>query len=78
MNTAKVAAGQVATWNFAKALDGWDNVFDKVLKGLEDKSARVISLWFTISPDLIPIVGPKITPANHRQVSSRGNHSSVR
>ena len=40
MTTAKVAAGQVATWNFAKAFDGWDSVFDKVLRGLEDKSAQ--------------------------------------
>lgn len=40
MNTAKVAAGQVATWNFAKTFDGWDSVFDKVLRGLEDKSAQ--------------------------------------
>lgn len=46
MNTAKVVAGQVAPWNFAKAFDGWDSVFDKVLRGLEDKSAQVGSLRF--------------------------------
>jgi signal recognition particle receptor subunit alpha len=34
-------AGVVASWDFAKALDGWDRVFDKLLKGLEDKAAQV-------------------------------------
>jgi len=29
------------SWNFAKAFDGWDKVFDKLLKGLEDKAAQV-------------------------------------
>ena len=31
----------VATWNFTKAFDGWDDVFDKLLRGLEDKAAQV-------------------------------------
>ncbi|KAL5490226.1 hypothetical protein ACEPAI_5059 [Sanghuangporus weigelae] len=29
-----------STWDFAKALEGWDKVFDKVLRGLEEKSAH--------------------------------------
>ena len=29
------------TWNFTKAFDGWDDVFDKLLRGLEDKAAQV-------------------------------------
>lgn len=28
------------SWNFAKAFDGWDGVFDKLLKGFEDKAAQ--------------------------------------
>ncbi|KAH9901259.1 P-loop containing nucleoside triphosphate hydrolase protein [Cubamyces lactineus] len=28
------------SWNFAKAFDGWDAVFDKLLRGLEDKAAQ--------------------------------------
>lgn len=28
-------------WNFAKAFEGWDGVFDKLLKGFEDKAAQV-------------------------------------
>ncbi|OJA09890.1 hypothetical protein AZE42_06755 [Rhizopogon vesiculosus] len=27
-------------WNFAKAFDGWDGLFDKLLKGFEDKAAQ--------------------------------------
>jgi len=35
------SAAQTATsWNFAKAFDTWDSVFDKVLRGLEDKAAQ--------------------------------------
>ncbi|KAH9854099.1 signal recognition particle binding protein [Lenzites betulinus] len=29
-----------AAWNFAKAFEGWDGVFDKLLRGLEDKAAQ--------------------------------------
>jgi signal recognition particle receptor subunit alpha len=36
------AAGEVATqWNFVKAFEGWDKIFDKLLRGLEDKAAQV-------------------------------------
>ncbi|KAI6043069.1 SRP54-type protein [Pisolithus marmoratus] len=28
------------SWNFAKAFDGWDGVFDKLLKSFEDKAAQ--------------------------------------
>jgi signal recognition particle receptor subunit alpha len=36
------SAGAVPTsWNFAKAFEGWDGMFDKVLRGLEDKAAQV-------------------------------------
>ncbi|KAN0075341.1 SRP54-type protein, GTPase domain containing protein [Tylopilus felleus] len=27
-------------WNFAKAFEGWDKVFDKLLKGIEEKAAQ--------------------------------------
>ncbi|KAI0831167.1 signal recognition particle binding protein [Trametes gibbosa] len=29
-----------APWTFAKAFDGWDGIFDKLLRGLEDKAAQ--------------------------------------
>jgi signal recognition particle receptor subunit alpha len=32
---------QMVSWDFAKALEGWDNVFDKLLRGLEEKAAQV-------------------------------------
>lgn len=36
------STSQTATsWNFAKAFDKWDGVFDKLLRGLEDKAAQV-------------------------------------
>jgi len=34
-------ANQTATtWNFTKAFDGWDGIFDKLLRCLEDKAAQ--------------------------------------
>lgn len=42
INSGKVAAlDTVDSWNFAKAFEGWDDVFGKLLKGLEDKAALV-------------------------------------
>ncbi|KZT69028.1 signal recognition particle binding protein [Daedalea quercina L-15889] len=35
------SAGQTATtWNFTNAFDSWDDIFDKLLRGLEDKAAQ--------------------------------------
>lgn len=35
-------AETIATsWDFAKAFENWDSIFDKLLRGLEDKSAQV-------------------------------------
>lgn len=31
-----------ASWNFAAAFEGWDKVFDKLLKGIEEKAAQVM------------------------------------
>lgn len=33
-----------ASWNFTKAFENWDNIFDKLLRGLEDKAAQVCSI----------------------------------
>jgi hypothetical protein len=42
IHTGKVALSEAAaSWDFAKAFEGWDKVFDKLLKGLEDKAAQV-------------------------------------
>ncbi|KIJ60644.1 hypothetical protein HYDPIDRAFT_160601 [Hydnomerulius pinastri MD-312] len=38
--TPSTARDAATSWNFAKAFDGWDNVFDKLLKGFEDKAAQ--------------------------------------
>ncbi|EMD38485.1 hypothetical protein CERSUDRAFT_113658 [Gelatoporia subvermispora B] len=43
VNGAKsvAAAGTAAaSWNFAQAFHNWDNVFDKLLRGLEDKASQ--------------------------------------
>ncbi|KXN90518.1 Signal recognition particle receptor subunit alpha [Leucoagaricus sp. SymC.cos] len=37
LNSAKTAALEPTSWNFAKAFENWDSIFDKVLRGLEDK-----------------------------------------
>lgn len=29
------------SWNLAKAFEGWNGIFDKLLKGFEDKAAQV-------------------------------------
>ena len=40
--SAKLSApANLSAWNFQTALDGWDAVFDKLLRGLEDKAAQV-------------------------------------
>ena len=42
ISSGKVNAGEAATsWNFSKIFEGWDKVFDKLLRGLEDKAAQV-------------------------------------
>jgi signal recognition particle receptor subunit alpha len=49
VSAGKAAAVEVAkSWNFTTAFDGWDKVFDKLLKGLEDKAAQVCLSTFSI------------------------------
>ena len=38
LNTARTEA---TSWDFGKALEGWDTIFDKVLRGFEEKAAMV-------------------------------------
>ncbi|KAF9239660.1 SRP54-type protein [Melanogaster broomeanus] len=44
VNNGKLAASPArdatAPWNFVKAFDGWNKVFDKLLRGFEDKAAQ--------------------------------------
>ncbi|KAF6764995.1 signal recognition particle binding protein [Ephemerocybe angulata] len=40
LNTARTAVTQATAWDFSKALEGWDTIFDKVLRGLEEKAAH--------------------------------------
>ena len=39
--TSTSARRNMQDWDFAKAFDGWDKVFDKLLRGLQDKAAQV-------------------------------------
>jgi len=39
-----------ALWNFAKAFEGWDKVFDKLLKGIEEKAAQVTEANMALVP----------------------------
>lgn len=36
------AASEAIAWDFGKAFEGWDTMFDKLLRGLEEKAAEVI------------------------------------
>ena len=41
-STGKVLAADTATtWDFTKAFERWDKLFDDVLRGLENKAAQV-------------------------------------
>jgi signal recognition particle receptor subunit alpha len=40
VNSGKLSSELTASWNFSKAFEGWDKVFDKLLRGLEDKAAQ--------------------------------------
>ncbi|KAH7929766.1 P-loop containing nucleoside triphosphate hydrolase protein [Leucogyrophana mollusca] len=39
-SASSVAGDTTTSWNFVKAFEGWDKVFDKLLKGFEDKAAQ--------------------------------------
>ncbi|KAG6879601.1 hypothetical protein C0992_000881 [Termitomyces sp. T32_za158] len=39
-NSAKSAIGNLTSWNFAQAFEGWDAIFDQLLKNLENKAAQ--------------------------------------
>lgn len=39
--TTKTTILEPSRWNFAEAFSGWDQLFDKLLRGLEDKAAQV-------------------------------------
>ncbi|KAH8117247.1 P-loop containing nucleoside triphosphate hydrolase protein [Phellopilus nigrolimitatus] len=41
LNNKSARASLLQTWDFSKAFEGWDKVFDKVLRGLETKAAQV-------------------------------------
>jgi hypothetical protein len=50
LNSGKIPAHGVEPWDFAKVFEGWDAIFDKVLKGFEDKASQVFS-WVAIVAD---------------------------
>ena len=41
INTGKQPSTGQSPWNFTKAFEGWDNMFDKLLKSFEEKAAQV-------------------------------------
>ena len=59
------SASEPTRWNFAKAFEGWDAAFDKLLKGLENKAAEVRSYHKrTIGRSctaLLDLLGPQIS-----------------
>ena len=47
-NAPSTARDSSASWNFAKAFEGWDKLFDKLLKGIEDKAVQVTEANMTL------------------------------
>lgn len=42
LNSGKLPSLEATVgWNFAKAFESWDEIFDRVLRGLEDKATQV-------------------------------------
>ena len=48
VNSGKLSSELTASWNFSKAFEGWDKVFDKLLRGLEDKAAQASFSLLTV------------------------------
>ncbi|KAL9715022.1 hypothetical protein Ac2012v2_001682 [Leucoagaricus gongylophorus] len=40
LDSAKSVTLEPTTWNFAKVFENWDNIFNKILQGLEDKHRK--------------------------------------
>ncbi|PPQ99117.1 hypothetical protein CVT26_014367 [Gymnopilus dilepis] len=40
LSTAKTSAVKGTSWNFAQAFENWEVIFDKLLKGLEERAAQ--------------------------------------
>ncbi|KAF8969901.1 signal recognition particle binding protein [Flammula alnicola] len=82
INNVKAAAVQGSTWDFAKTFERWDVIFDKLLKGLEEKAAqdRKSRLRTTVRPpietcsppsdehDTAPTINPD-TPQDEQQIA---------
>ncbi|KAI5124344.1 hypothetical protein M0805_008951 [Coniferiporia weirii] len=58
LDSKSARVGSLQTWDFAKVFEGWDKVFDKVLKGLEEKAIQ--DRKFKVRP--APRIEPPITP----------------
>ena len=41
VNNVKTAVNQATTWDFVSTFQHWDTLFDKLLKGLEEKASQV-------------------------------------
>ncbi|KAJ3505503.1 hypothetical protein NLJ89_g7380 [Agrocybe chaxingu] len=71
-NSAKAARIQQATsWDFAKTFERWDVLFDKLLKGLEEKAAqdRKSRLRTTVRAQVENITPPPDTPQDEQQIA---------
>ncbi|EJD05749.1 P-loop containing nucleoside triphosphate hydrolase protein [Fomitiporia mediterranea MF3/22] len=80
LNNKSARVASLQTWDFLKAFEGWDRVFDKLLKGLEDKSAQdrkskarpVGRVGASITPPSDDATEPAIspeTPLDEEQIS---------
>jgi len=44
VNNVKTAVSQTTTWDFVSTFQRWDMLFDKLLKGLEERASQVYLL----------------------------------
>ncbi|KAH9484160.1 Signal recognition particle receptor subunit alpha-like protein, partial [Psilocybe cubensis] len=81
IGTIKNAAAEGPSWDFAKAFERWDTLFDKLLKSLEEKAAqdrksRLRSVVRPVEdvtppsdePDTVPSINPDV-PQDEQQIA---------
>ncbi len=62
---------QATTWDFSKAFERWDSMFNTLLKSLEEKAAQVRLLIYIILPaPVTENIGPQIPTAHERPTAN--------
>lgn len=51
VSNVKTAVNQATTWDFISTFQSWDTLFDKLLKGLEEKASQVYLSYCSAGDD---------------------------